>query len=132
MSMQDPIGDMITCIRNSQLSKKKKVYFYYSKFKFSILDIFLKEGFIKKIKIIYLNKNIKKILIYLKYYNNIPVIKEIKRISKPGLRIYKSLKNLPILISGLGIFIISTSKGVITDKKARSLKVGGEVICYIY
>ncbi len=132
MSMQDPIGNMLTCIRNSQLSKKNIVEIYYSKFKKSILDIFLKEGFIRKIKIIILNNNKKKILVYLKYFSNVPVIYELVQISRPSLRIYMSCKKIPILKSGLGVIIVSTNKGVMTDKQARLLNIGGEIICSIY
>ncbi len=131
MSMQDPIADMFTCIRNAQLSKKKKIIIYYSKFKISILDIFYNEGFIKKYDIFLNIFKIKQIKIYLKYYNKFPVISNIKRISRPGLRIYKSCKKIPLLISGLGVVILSTSKGVLSDKQARNYNVGGEIICYI-
>ncbi len=132
MSMQDPIGDMFTCIRNSQLVKKNIVKICYSKFKLSILNIFYSEGFIKNFKIINYNNYKKKILIYLKYYNNKPVITKIKRISSPGLRVYKSCKKLPIIMSGFGLVIISTSKGILSDKQARLLNIGGEIICYIF
>ncbi len=131
MSMQDPIANMLTCIRNSQIAKKKKFLIYYSKFKESILKIFLREGFIKKYCLINSNIN-KKILIKLKYLTGLPVITKIKRISRPGLRVYLSYNKLPIVKSGLGVFIISTSKGVISDKEARLFKIGGEVICYIF
>ncbi len=131
MSMQDPISDMLICIKNSQLANKKDVLIFYSKFKESILKIFLREGFIKKYYL--LNDSInKKILIKLKYFTGLPVISKIKRISRPGLRIYLSFNKLPLVKSGLGVFIISTSKGVLSDKEARLLKVGGEVICYIF
>ncbi len=131
MSMQDSISDMFTCIRNAQIVKKKRITIYYTKFKHSILNIIHSEGYIKKFNIFFDSK-IKKIEIYLKYYFNKPVISLIKRISRPGLRIYKSYKNLPFLKSGLGVVIVSTSKGVLTDKKARFLNVGGEIICYIF
>ncbi len=131
MSMQDSISDMLTCIRNAQIAKKKKIIIYYTKFKHSILNVIYSEGYIKKFNI-FLNSKKKSIIIYLKYYFNKPVITLIKRISRPGLRIYKSCKNLPLIKSGLGIVIISTSKGVLSDKKARILNVGGEVICYIF
>ncbi len=128
MSIQDPISDMLTNIRNGQLSKKKNILVFYSKIKESILKILLNEGFIKNYKLIYDNK----ILIYLKYFLNNPVISNIKRISKPSLRVYKSYNNIPVLMSGLGIFIISTSLGLLSDKQARKLKVGGEIICYVF
>ncbi len=130
MSMQDPISNMLTCIRNSQLAKKKKVFIFYSKFKESILKIFLREGYIKNYFITYdINK---KILIRLKYFNNCPVISEIKRISRPSLRVYLSANKLPMINSGLGVLIISTSKGVLSDKEARKFNVGGEIICSIF
>ncbi len=128
MNIQDPISNMLTNIRNGQLSKKKSVLIYYSKIKESILKILLNEGFIKN----YVIKNNNKILVKLKYFLNNPVITKIKKISKPSLRIYKSYKNIPIIMSGLGICIISTSFGVLTDKEARRLKIGGEIICYVF
>ncbi len=131
MSMQDPISDMLTNIRNAQLSKKLNISIFYSKIKESILNILFNEGYICNYRFYYFNK-IKKILINLKYFLNNPVISKIKRISKPGLRIYKNYKNLPSIISGLGIFIISTSLGILSDKNARKFKVGGEIICYVY
>ncbi len=131
MSMQDSISDMFTCIRNAQVAKKKKIIVYYTKFKHSILNVIYSEGYIKKFNI-FLNSKKKNIIIYLKYYFNKPVITLIKRISRPGLRIYKSCKNLPLVKSGLGIVIVSTSKGILSDKKARTLNVGGEIICYIF
>ncbi len=131
MSMQDPVSNMLTCIRNSQLSKKDNVLIYYSKFKESILKIFWKEGFIKNYSLI--NNNFKKyILIKLKYFTGLPVISKLKRISRPGLRVYLPFNKLPIIKSGLGILIISTSKGVLSDKEARLYKIGGEIICYIF
>ncbi len=131
MSMQDPVSNMLTCIRNSQLSKKNTVLVFYSKFKESILKIFWKEGFIKNYSLI--NNNFKKyILIKLKYFTGLPVISKIKRISRPGLRVYLPFDKLPIIKSGLGILIISTSKGVLSDKEARLYKIGGEIVCYIF
>ncbi len=132
MSMQDSISDMFTCIRNAQLAKKKKISIYYTKFKCSILNVIYSEGYIKKYNIFFDILKKKKINIYLKYYLNKPVISFIKKISRPSLRIYKSYKNLPLIRSGLGVVIISTSKGVLSDKKARYLNIGGEIIGYIY
>ncbi len=133
MSIQDPISDMFTIIRNGQLSKKNKVRIIYSNYKKSILKVLLMDGFIKMYKIIIdVNKKVKKyIFVYLKYFSGIPVISEIKRVSRPGLRIYKSYKLLPVVISGLGIVIVSTSKGVMSSKLARSCNLGGEVIGYV-
>lgn len=131
MSTQDPISEMLTIIRNGQISKKDAVYVKCSKLKVSVVKVLLEEGFIKKYFI--QNSVNKPILeIFLKYYQyNKPVIENIKRISRPGLRIYKSSRKLPQVMSGMGIVIISTSKGLMTDKKARQLNLGGEIICYV-
>ncbi|ADM89811.1 putative 30S ribosomal subunit protein S8 [Candidatus Zinderia insecticola CARI] len=127
MNLSDPIADMFTRIRNAQIVKKNIVWIPYSKIKKNILIIFKKEGYI------YNFKHIKNILeVKLKYYFNKPVIKKIKRISKPGLRIYKKKNNIPYIINGLGTVILSTSKGLLTDKQARKNNIGGELICYIY
>ncbi len=129
--MQDPIGDMIVCIKNSQLSKKLFLYTDYSNFKKCILRVLWKEGYIAKYEIISISNNKKNILIYLKYFKGLPVISEIVRVSKPSLRIYKSCKDIPFVISGFGIIIVSTSSGVMSDKKARKDNLGGEIICYV-
>ncbi len=131
MSMQDPIANMLTCIRNGQSAYKNKIFVNYSKINKLILKIFNNEGYINKYNLLKIN-NISKIIVYLKYFNKLPVIKKIKRISKPGLRIYSDYKKLPIMMSGLGIYIISTSLGLLTDKDARKNKVGGEIICSIF
>ncbi|MGX7592623.1 30S ribosomal protein S8 [Candidatus Karelsulcia muelleri] len=126
----DPIADCLTRIRNGCLAKKDIIYIQYSKLKENILNILLEQGFILNYKL----KQNKIIKVYLKYIypNKNSVIKYIKRISKPSLRKYSSSKNLPRVLNGLGIAIISTSKGIITDKLARKKKLGGEIICYVY
>ncbi|MGX7592064.1 30S ribosomal protein S8 [Candidatus Karelsulcia muelleri] len=126
----DPIADCLTRIRNGCLAKKDIIYIQYSKIKTKIMQILLEQGFIVNYK---LNPN-KYIKVYLKYIypNKNSVIKSIKRISKPSLRKYSSSKNLPRVLNGLGIAIISTSKGIITDKLARKKQLGGEIICYVY
>ncbi|WP_204086347.1 30S ribosomal protein S8 [Candidatus Karelsulcia muelleri] len=126
----DPIADCLTRIRNGCLAKKDIIYIQYSNIKKNILNILLEQGFIVNYK---LTKN-KIIKVYLKYIypKKHSVIKYIKRISKPSLRKYSRSKNLPRVLNGLGIAIISTSKGIITDKLARKNKIGGEIICYIY
>ncbi|MGX7586092.1 30S ribosomal protein S8 [Candidatus Karelsulcia muelleri] len=126
----DPIADCLTRIRNGCLAKKDIIYIQYSKLKKNILKILLEQGFIVNYKL----KTNKIIKVYLKYIypNKNSVIKYIKRISKPSLRKYSSSKNLPRVLNGLGIAIISTSKGIITDKLARKKKLGGEIICYVY
>ncbi|UDG80487.1 30S ribosomal protein S8 [Candidatus Annandia pinicola] len=130
MNIQDPISDMINHIRNSQIVKKKKITMYSSKLKNSISKILKEEGYIEDFNII--NKNKKKILeIKLRYFKNKSVIYNINRVSKPSLRIYKNKNNLPKIIAGLGIAIVSTSKGLMTDHNARKYGLGGEIICYV-
>ncbi|MGX7591499.1 30S ribosomal protein S8 [Candidatus Karelsulcia muelleri] len=126
----DPIADCLTRIRNGCLAKKDIIYIQYSKVKKNILKILLEQGFIGNYKL----KTKKIIKVYLKYIypKKNSVIKYIKRISKPSLRKYSSSKNLPRVLNGLGIAIISTSKGIITDKLAIKKKLGGEIICYVY
>ncbi|MGX7590923.1 30S ribosomal protein S8 [Candidatus Karelsulcia muelleri] len=126
----DPIADCLTRIRNGCLAKKDIIYIQYSKVKKKIIKILLEQGFIVNYKL----KPNKIIKVYLKYIypKKQSVIKYIKRISKPSLRKYSSSKNLPRVLNGLGIAIISTSKGIITDKLARQKKIGGEIICYVY
>jgi len=126
--MSDPIADMLTRIRNAQLARKKNVKMPNSRIKISIAKVLKDEGYIDDFSV----KNIdnKSILdISLKYYCGSPVIESINRISKPGLRIYKSKNDLPNVMNGLGIAIISTSKGVMTERKARANGIGGELLC---
>ncbi|QJC31698.1 30S ribosomal protein S8 [Enterobacteriaceae endosymbiont of Donacia tomentosa] len=129
MSIQDPIADMITRIRNGQLSHKSTVIMQYSKIKKAIAQILKEEGYIKNFNLIQ-NKNIK-LEINLKYFRGKGVIEKIHCVSRPGLRIYKKKKLLPKVMAGLGIAIISTSKGIITDYTARQYGIGGEIICYV-
>ena len=128
----DPIADMLTRIRNAITAKKEDVLIPTSKLKMSIANILLAEGYVKAVEEIGegINKNIK---VTLKYGpNGEKVISGIKRISKPGLRIFSGAEDLPKVINGLGIAIISTNKGVMTDKQARSQNIGGEVIAYVW
>ena len=130
MSMSDPIADMLTRIRNAQLAKKKIVNMSNSRIKLAIANVLKDEGYIENYHI--KNDGNKSALeIALKYYSEAPVIEKIKRISKPGLRIYKSSENLPNVMNGLGIAIVSTSKGVMTERKARLAGVGGELLCIV-
>ena len=131
MSLSDPIGDMIARIKNAQMRNHKKVELPSSNFKLKILDILKSEGFIIDYKI---NKETNKpvILIDLKYHSGNPVISTIERISKPGRRIFSSADGLPKINNGLGIAIISTPKGVMTDLDARKQRVGGEIICKVF
>ncbi|QJC35333.1 30S ribosomal protein S8 [Enterobacteriaceae endosymbiont of Donacia proxima] len=129
MSIENPIADMFTRIRNGQKSHKSRIIMQYSKFKNSIAEILKTEGYIKNFSIIKNNNTL--LEIYLKYFKGEGVIEKIHCISRPGLRIYKKKKFLPKVISGLGIAIISTSKGLMTDYYARHYGLGGEIICYV-
>ncbi len=130
MSMSDPIADMLTRIRNAQASEKVTVAMPASKLKAAIARVLKDEGYIDDFKVS--QDAIKPQLeIALKYYAGRPVIEKIERVSRPGLRIYKSTKDIPQVMNGLGIAIVSTSKGVMTDRKARASGVGGEVLCIV-
>ena len=133
MTTSDPIADMLTRIRNANTAKHDTVDVPSSKMKLAIADILLEEGFIKKYDLVD-DGAFKTIHITLKYNadRSERVISGLKRISKPGLRIYAGKDELPKVLGGLGIAIISTNQGVVTDKKARELQVGGEVLCYIW
>lgn len=133
MTMSDPIADMLTRIRNANTAKHNKVDVPTSKMKQSISEILLNEGYIRGVEVV--GEGVKSTLrITLKYGRdkNEKVISGIKRISKPGLRVYAEAENLPKVLGGLGVAVISTNKGVITDKEARKLGVGGEVIAFIW
>ena len=130
MSMSDPIADMLTRIRNGQSAEKVSVSMPTSKFKVSIANVLKDEGYITDYRLE--GEGAKQnLVIDLKYYMGEPVIDKIKKISRPGLRIYKSAEELPQVIGGMGIAIISTSKGVMTDRTARENGQGGEVICTV-
>lgn len=131
MNLTDPIADMLTRIRNAAKQKHATVDVPYSKVKAEISNILLNEGFIADREVVE-NGTHKNIRITLKYKENKCVIQGLKRISKPGLRIYAEKEELPRVLNGLGIAIISTSKGIVTDKVARKNNVGGEVVAYIW
>ena len=133
MTMSDPIADMLTRIRNANTAKHDTVDVPSSKMKLAIADILVKEGFIKKYDVVE-DGNFKTIRITLKYGKdkNEIIISGIKRISKPGLRIYANKEDMPKVLGGLGVAIISTNQGVITDKQARELGVGGEVLAFVW
>lgn len=130
MSMSDPIADMLTRIRNAQQSGKSKVNVPFSNLKLLIADVLKEEGYIGDFVTIE-HEGKKQLIIDLKYYKNSPVIENILRVSKPSLRVYKECKKLPNVVNGLGIAIISTSKGVMVDRKAKELGIGGEVMCIV-
>lgn len=133
MTMSDPIADMLTRIRNGNTAKHDFVSVPSSKMKLAVIDILVKEGYIKGYKVLE-DEGFKNIKVELKYGVNKSekVISGIKKISKPGLRVYASKEELPSVLGGLGTAIISTNKGMITDKEARKLNVGGEVIAFIW
>lgn len=130
----DPISDMIVRLKNANQRKHKTVSMPHSKLKMQILSIIEKEGYISEFKVVEDEKQSvkKEILITLKYKGNDRVITDIKRISKPGLRVYAAVDSIPTVQSGFGVAIISTSKGLLTDKEARRENVGGEVLAYIW
>ena len=131
MSLSDPIGDMIARIKNAQLRNHKKIELPSSNFKIKIADVLKSEGFVIDYKILEEDKK-SKLEIILKYSAGNPVISSIERVSKPGRRIFSSAESLPKINNGLGIAIISTPKGVMTDIDARKQKVGGEIICKVF
>ena len=133
MTMSDPIADMLTRIRNANTAKHDTVDIPASKMKLAIADILLREGYIKKYDVIE-DGNFKTIRIALKYGadKNERIITGIKKISKPGLRVYAGKEDMPKVLGGLGIAIVSTNQGVITDKQARELDVGGEVLAFVW
>ena len=131
MSLTDPIGDMLARIKNSQLRNHKKVEMPSSNFKMKIADVLKNEGYINGFNVDK-NENKQVLIIDLKYNSGSPVISVIERISKPGRRVFSSAESLPKINNGLGIAIVSTPKGVMTDIDARKQKVGGEIICKVF
>ena len=132
MSFADPIGDMITRIRNAQLRALNNVAIPNSKFRATILDVLKTEGYISNYKPSSDHKNKESLLVDLKYNNGLPVIKEIKRVSRPGRRIYAKADSIARIQNGLGLAIVSTSKGIMSDTDARTKNIGGEIICRVF
>ncbi|SRR5579883_3414919 len=130
MSMQDPVADMLTCIRNAQAMGIQKIRLPHSNLKKEILKVLKDEGFINEYEVVEAD-NKKDLQVSLKYYQGRPVIEKINRVSRPALRIYKGYDQLPVVRGGLGIAIVSTPKGVMSDKTARAQQVGGEVLCTV-
>ena len=131
MSMQDPLADMFTRIRNAQARAKSSVVMMSSKKKVAVAEVLKKEGYISDFEIE--SEGLKEqLIVHLKYYEGSAVIESIQRVSKPGLRIYRSKDELPIVIGGLGVAIISTSAGLMSDREARAKGMGGEVLCAVY
>ncbi len=132
MAMTDPLGDMLTRIRNGLMAGKDDVRMPYSKMRLSVLNILQQEGYIRAFNSIDIREGIKEIIVELKYYEGKPVIREISRVSKPGRRVYSGIKGLGRVYNGLGVSILSTSKGVMADYEARQQNLGGEVLCQVF
>jgi len=131
MSMSDPISDMLTRIRNAQLAEKASVKMPSSKLKVAIAEVLKSEGYVDGFNVIKDEVGKATLEIALKYYSGSPVIEKIQRVSRPGLRIYKGSNDIPSVMNGLGIAIVSTSRGLMTDRKARANGIGGEVLCVV-
>jgi small subunit ribosomal protein S8 len=132
MTLMDPIGDMFTRIRNGQLRRLTKVEMPSSSFRLKVLEVLKNEGFISSYHIVKKDNNKISLIVDLKYYEGIPVIKEIKRVSKPGRRVFSRATSIPRIQNGLGLAIISTNMGVMSDIEARKNNVGGEIICKVF
>lgn len=131
MSMSDPISDMLTRVRNAQLAEKATVAMPSSKLKVAIAEVLKEEGYIDGYSVVSAEGGKATLEIGLKYYSGRPVIEKIQRVSRPGLRVYKGSSDIPKVMNGLGIAIVSTSKGLMTDRKARANGIGGEVLCVV-
>ena len=132
MTLVDPIGDMLTRIRNGQMRSLNKINMPFSNFRLKILEVLKKEGYIIDFNIDNGKQKIKFLSVDLKYYEGQPVIKEIKRVSKPGRRVYSKATSIPKVLNGLGLAILSTSKGVMSDTEAIKNNLGGEIICKVF
>ena len=132
MSMSDPLGDMLTRIRNGQRAHKETVLAPASKLRSNVLEVFKREGFIRGFSQYEVRPGVNEIKIELKYHEGEPVIRELRRVSKPGRRVYSGIKDLPRVYNGLGISILSTPRGVLSDAEARAANVGGEVLCRVF
>ncbi len=132
MNINDPLGDMLTRIRNAQMRSQAKVTTPASKLREHVLDVLAEEGYIRGYARVDYGSGKSEFEIELKYFDGEPVIKEIKRISTPGRRVYSSVKDLPMVANGLGVAILSTPKGVMSDSRARTENVGGEILCNVF
>ncbi|HEY0137816.1 MAG TPA: 30S ribosomal protein S8 [Nannocystis sp.] len=132
MSMSDPLADMLTRIRNGQMANKPVVTAPSSKLRENVLEVLRREGYIRGFEPLDLGSGKRDVSIQLKYQNGEPVIRELKRVSKPGRRIYAGVRELPQVFNGLGIAILSTPRGVMSDAEAREQHVGGEVLCTVF
>lgn len=132
MTLTDPLGDMLTRIRNAQLRRRDVVRTPASSLRAHVLDVLKAEGFIRGYNSVTTENGLTEYDIELKYSENQPVIRELQRVSKPGRRVYASVKNIPVVGNGLGVAILSTPKGVMADHQARAENVGGEVLCRVF
>lgn len=132
MSMNDPLGDMLTRIRNAQMRGKSTVRTPASKLRAWVLDVLKDEGYIRGYEKVSAANGQPELEISLKYFDGVPVIREIQRVSKPGRRVYAGVKDIPMVRQGLGVSIVSTPKGVMSDAAARTANVGGEVLCTVF
>jgi small subunit ribosomal protein S8 len=132
MSMTDPLGDMLTRIRNAQRARMSVVSSPASKLRTNVLEVLRREGYIRGYSESQMRKGVNELRIELKYHEGEPVIKEIKRVSTPGRRVYSKIRDLPRVYNGLGIAILSTPQGVMSDSEARAANVGGEVLCRVF
>ncbi len=132
MAMTDPLGDMLTRIRNGQRARKPAISAPASRFRSNVLAVLEREGYIRGYEMYECRPGVSEIRIELKYHEGQPVIKEIKRVSKPGRRVYSKIDDLPRVYNGLGISILSTPRGVLSDAEAREKNVGGEVLCHVF
>jgi small subunit ribosomal protein S8 len=132
MTMSDPLGDMLTRIRNAQMRKSSKVSTPGSQLRRNVLDVLQSEGYIRGYSTVDFDNGRSEFEIELKYYDGQPVIRDVERISRPGRRVYVSVKNIPRVANGLGVSILSTPKGVMSDAEARDQNVGGEVLCRVF
>ena len=132
MTLADPISDMITRIRNAQLRTLYNVKVPSSKYRAKVLEVLKQEGYISNYKLLPDSKNKSSLVVDLKYYKGFPVIKEIKRVSRPGRRVYARADSIPKIQNGLGLAIVSTSMGIMSDSDARMKNVGGEIICRVF
>ena len=132
MTMSDPLGDMLTRIRNGQRARQAVVASPASKIRANVLEVLKREGYIRGFSREHIRPGVSELRIELKYVDGEPVIREISRVSKPGRRVYVSVKNLPRINNGLGVAIVSTPKGVMADHAARDANVGGEILCTVF
>jgi small subunit ribosomal protein S8 len=130
--MSDPLGDMLTRIRNGQSARKTVVSSPSSRFRTNVLEVLKREGYIRNYSSVDVRPGIQELKIELKYHDGMPVISEIQRVSCPGRRVYYGIRDLPRVYNGLGIAILSTPRGVLSDSEARTANVGGEVLCHVF